>query len=217
MSAVDRRAKERGETRVRILSAARDLFVRHGFEAVTMRQIADAVEYTAAALYVHFTNKHELIAALCQADFGLLREAERSAEGIADPVERLGALGRGYVEFALEHPHHYRFMFMTPPPAMSEAQAKRMGCGNPEVDGYEVLRRAVAECLAKGRMRAELRDVEEVTMMCWGAAHGVVSLFLTFRDDPWVKFGDAKATAFALLDASVRGMLREGAGVGGRA
>src|SRR5919204_1809076 len=112
----ERRAREREETRGKILDAAREMFVDQGIEAVTMRAIADRIEYTPTAIYYHFRDKRALIEELCALDFRALARAFGRIGRIEDPVERLRRIGLAYVDFALGHPSHYRFMFMTPKP-----------------------------------------------------------------------------------------------------
>ena len=225
MGSQERRARERNATRERILAAARDLFVRDGFEKVTLRRIAEAIEYTPAALYVHFEDKRALMAALCEEDFGLLREAMRTGDAIEDPVERVRAIGAAYVDFALAHPHHYTFMFMTAWPAPEEGESidavdetKMIKHGNPDEDAYAFLRHAVAACIEQGRFKEPYTDVGVVTQMCWASAHGVVSLFITHGHDPWVDFRAPQRSAHLLLDAVLDGMVATprvvGAGAG---
>jgi hypothetical protein len=64
----------------------------------------------------------------------------------------------------------------------------------------------VAACAREGRLRQGYQDVPAVTQACWGAAHGVVSLFITHGTDPWVKFKDPQSTAYMLIDAVIDGM-----------
>ncbi len=214
MGSQERRARERNATRERILAAARDLFVREGFEKVTLRRIAEAIEYTPAALYVHFEDKHALMSALCDQDFGLLREAMRTADAIEDPVERVRAIGGAYVDFALAHPHHYRFMFMTAWPSEEEStlimegdEKKAIKHGDPDEDAFAFLRHAVAACIEQGRFKEPYTDVGVVTQMCWASAHGIVSLFITHGHDPWVDFRSPHRSAHQLLDAVLDGMV----------
>lgn len=210
MGSVERRARERNHTRELILGAARDLFIKDGFDAVTMRRIAERIEYTPAAIYAHFKDKVDLVTALCDSDFGLLREAMQEAEKLEDPVERLRAAGYGYVDFALANPHHYRFMFMSEWPDAHEIDAtieSTITHGNPDHDAYAFLTMLVRACIEGERFDKGYQDVDAVTQACWGAAHGAVSLYLTHGNDPWVNFGDPSRVARMLIDAHIRGML----------
>ena len=125
MTPTDRRARERAETQRKILDAARRLFAVEGYEAVTMRRISDACEYTPAALYNHFPDKAALLRQLCRLDFLALAERFSQVAAITDPLDRLAATGMEYVRFGLEHPNHYRMMFLAPPPLPKAARHTR--------------------------------------------------------------------------------------------
>src|SRR5688500_15821418 len=96
-----------------ILDAARELFVERGVEAVTMRAVAERIEYTPTAIYHHFRDKHTLLVELCVTDFRRLGHVFQRLGRVADPIDRLRHFGNAYVEFGLANPSHYRFMFMT--------------------------------------------------------------------------------------------------------
>lgn len=56
MGIKERRERERVDTREKILEAARELFIQKGYDGVSMRKVADKVEYSPTAIYVHFVN-----------------------------------------------------------------------------------------------------------------------------------------------------------------
>ncbi len=207
MTSEQRRERQRIETREKILAAARELFLREGFEAVSMRKIAHAIEYTPAAIYTHFADKTQLMMALGESDFRLLREAMRGLDELADPVERLLAGGRAYVRFAFDHPHHYKLMFMTKWPHIEPA-ASGIEHGDPDEDAFACLVMCVEECIRGGHFKECYSDVQQVAQAAWAAVHGVVSLYLTHGDDPWVDFQDPKRTAEVLLLSHTEGLLR---------
>src|SRR3954470_13943056 len=97
MASIDRRERERLETRTRIMDAARELFAREGYDAVSMRRIADAIEYSPTAIYVHFRDKQDLLMQICQCDFLSLAVGVGELERIADPVERIRRMGHAYI------------------------------------------------------------------------------------------------------------------------
>src|ERR1700757_2609359 len=144
MGVRERREREKSETRDKILDAARELFVSEGYEGVSMRKVAEKIEYSPTAIYVHFHDKQELFLELCHADFRRLAESFAQLAKITDPIERLRRIGRAYIEFGLENPNHYRMMFMTAHPKLSdEAEKEKLGKGNPEEDAYAFLRLTV--------------------------------------------------------------------------
>ena len=157
-----------------------------------MRKIAEQIEYSPTAIYFHFKDKQALLRELCDADFGALAHEFQKIARIADPIERLRQIGRAYVGFAIEHPNHYRLMFMTPHPAALSPEDSRARRGNPEEDAYAFLRATVAEAIAAGRLRPELADADLVSQMVWAGTHGVVSLHIAKCNDAWVDWRDAR-------------------------
>lgn len=207
----ERREREREEVRGRILDAARELFARDGYDAVTMRKIAEAIEYSPTAIYLHFKDKDSLVRDLCVADFDSLAKAFQKIAREPDPLERLRKVGLAYADFAIEHPNHYRLMFMTPHPAHAkddEAAACRRG--NPEADAYAFLVATIAEAIGKGLLRPELKDPHLVAQGAWAGVHGVISLHVAKCNDPWVDWRGLKKTVALVVDAFTRGVAREG-------
>jgi AcrR family transcriptional regulator len=208
MGTRERREREKQETRERILDAAREMFATQGVEATTMRAIADRIEYTPTAIYYHFRDKDELIRELCHTDFASLAGAFNRIGRIEDPVERLRRIGMAYVEFAIEHPHHYRIMFMTDTAhAEPECGSER---GNPEEGAYAFLRATVAEGIEAGRYRPDFADPDELAQLAWAAVHGVVSLRIAKGNDPWIEWTDTREAAVKMTDTLIRGIVREG-------
>ena len=207
MSSKERRQKEREEVRAKILDAARDLFVTEGYDAVSMRKIADKIDYTATALYTHFADKDALLLELCNADFMALRDGFEKIARVADPIERLRALGLAYVEFAVNHPGQYRFMFMTPRPEIPpEDQTIRRG--DPDEDAYAFLKATVADVIASGRLRDEYADADMVAQIFWSGVHGLVALRMTKGNDRWIDWRPLEDTAHALFEVTLRGVLK---------
>ena len=208
MGVQERRDRERDQTRTKIMDAARDLFAAEGFEAVSMRRIAEAIEYSPTAIYVHFKDKQDLFRQLCREDFGRLAGAFLELAKVRDPVERILRIGRNYIRFALEYPNHYRLMFMTPAaPQPDENEMKHKG--NPDEDAYAMLKQAVAEAIDQKRFRPEYRDAELATQVCWATAHGIASLQITKGCDKWIDWRPIEARSAAALSAIVRGMVAD--------
>ena len=204
-----RRSKEREVLRDKILDAARELFVEEGVESTSMRKIAKKVGYSATALYDYFDDKDTLLRELCDADFLRFNQSlGKTAGEIADPLERLRAIGRAYFAFARQHPSHYRLMFMTPQPVNDPAESG-IERGNPDQDAYAYLRSTVAEALAAGRFRDEFQDADLVAQLFWSGAHGLVALHMIKGDDHWFKWHPFDQTAEAMIDVTLRGMLRQ--------
>lgn len=201
----ERREREREEIRTRIIDAARELFASEGVESVTMRRIADRIEYSPTAIYFHFKDKESLLAELCDYDFRNFAHGFIEIAKIPDPVERLRVAGRSYVEFGLTNPSHYRVMFMTPKPPHEQDTT---GKGNPEEDAYAFLRAIVLDLQAQGRLREELTDVDLVAQTIWATIHGLVSLEIAKCNDEWVEFRPIEERTQAVIETIERGLLR---------
>lgn len=205
MGSAERRKRETAETRQRILDAARELFVERGPEATSMRAIADRIEYTPTAIYHHFESKDALLQECCAADFGHLLNHFRRVASVEDPIERLRRIGEAYVDFGIQHPMHYQFMFMTVEWGIEQAATELHY--DPNEDAYAFLVSAVADAMAKGRFKPEYNDPHQVAQILWGLVHGMVSLRIA-RRDPHGFFRDLKASAAIGIDATLRGLAR---------
>jgi AcrR family transcriptional regulator len=208
MGVKERRQRERSELRRKILAAARELFVEKGYEAVTMRQIAARIEYSATAIYLHFRDKKAVMDALCDQDFLALARRFRKIAAVADPIERLRQAGQAYSAFALAHPNHYRLMFMTPhPPHLPEESAIEQG--NPDQDAYAFLEWTATQAIASGRLRPELDDPQLVSQLMWSGIHGVVSLLIVKGSEPWIDWRPQRELAAAMCELTIRGLLAD--------
>lgn len=205
MSSSDRRARERAALADKILAAARELFATHGFEAVTLRKIAERIEYTPAAIYGHFKDKDELVRTLCVRDFDDLAAIVRPMAAIRDPIERMAAVGRAYVRFALEHPNQYRLMFMTPSGVEPDEEALERK-GDPHRDGYAFLRLAAQEAIDARRIRGGARDAELVTQTVWAAMHGVASIEIAFHGDAWIDWAAIERRVDLMIEVVLAGL-----------
>jgi AcrR family transcriptional regulator len=205
MGSLERRSRERADTRQRILDAAREMFVRQGYEATTMRAIADRIEYTPTAIYHHFKNKEALLAELCIADFRALATAFQKIGRIEDPIERLRKTGLAYVQFGLEHPMQYQLMFMTPRPKEVDDS---IHSDDPSESAYAFLKQTCADVIATGRLRPEYRDANELALIAWSSLHGMLALRIVLGEEEWVHWRDSKGTATRICDALLDGVLR---------
>ena len=204
----ERREREKSETREKILDAARELFVSEGYEGVSMRKVAEKIEYSPTAIYVHFADKNELFHELCRQDFARLQEVMATSQLPSDPLERLRQIGQNYIEFGIHFPNHYVFMFMTPHPPHQPDEKDREILGNPEVDAYALLKWAVEEAIKTGSFREEVQDAELVSQTLWDSVDGVVSLNIAKCNDPWVDWRPLQDRAEMMLDVTLRGLQR---------
>ena len=209
MTVKERREREKLETREKILDAARELFITEGYDGVSMRQVAERIEYSPTAIYVHFADKDELFRELVHADFARLAGVFQDAANLSDPVERIKRVGSAYIEFGRRYPNHYKLMFMTECPLTGLDERECQLKGNPELDAYAFLKHSVQQAIDAGVFREELRDAELLSQTLWAAVHGVISLQIAKHSDAWVAWRPLEQRAQLTLDAIVRGLRKE--------
>ena len=206
MGIKERREREKQELRGLILETARELFVEQGYEQVSMRKIADRIEYSPTAIYLHFKDKESLLIELCQCDFRTLAEKFHTIARVKDPIERLRQAGHAYARFGFEHPNQYRMMFMTPhpQPAPGETDIQQ---GNPNEDAYAFLQHIVGECIEQKLFRREAKDLDMVAQTIWAGIHGVVSLHIMQQNNPWIDWRPVEKTVRLMIDVLIDGLL----------
>lgn len=184
-----------------ILDSTRHLLVRDGYKSLSMRKIARAIGYSATSIYLHFENKDALIHALIEEGMDQVLEALKAVEAAhpGDPVGRLQALCRQFVEFGLENPEYYEVMFMLHPEHMDRYPAEKYRRARRNLD---VMVATLAEGVAQGVMDVEDERVAASTI--WGGLHGAVSLLLARRIDVRI---DPAAFVEAVIAQTLRGVL----------
>lgn len=176
MSSAQRRAREKENLKRAILDAARELFVTEDYHAVSMRRIADKIEYSPTAIYLYFKDKDEIFLNLVEEGFAMLCDRLYALD-IADPIERLGQGGRAYVDFAFTQPHYYRIMFEIGDKKPPEELA---GCVTNGVRAFEFIRQCVTEAKEQGKLAGD-QDVNVFSHAIWACMHGAVMLALSGR------------------------------------
>lgn len=209
MGTKERRERERDAVRVKILDAARELFALQGYEGVSMRGIAEKIEYSPTLIYQHFKDKEMLIKELCYADFDKLSETLLATAQIADPRERLLKCGEEYIRFAITHPNHYRLMFMSPLPVKDDDAERLEIQGRPERDAYALLQQHVRSVAAAGGLRDHGADVDLVAQTLWAGVHGVVALHLALECDPWISWRPLEVRTREMLQTLATGLFAE--------
>src|SRR5215468_6501507 len=111
MNVVERKKRRKEELRAIILEGAKKLFVKKGIEATTIRNIADAVNYSIGTVYVYFKDKNAILHALHAQGFTQLVADFRVLYNVTDPMIRLRAMGKVYISFALQNSDMYDLMF----------------------------------------------------------------------------------------------------------
>ena len=185
MGIKERRDRERTAVRERIIEAAEQIAANKDWDAVTIRAVAAAVEYSPALIYEYFKNKDEILLALMRQGFARLHEALMTvADAAQTPASAVEGLGLAYWAFALESPTLYQLMhgLRGVPFGTNQTPAEARAC-------FEDLL-APIERLITAAGTHESRDSEEQADLYWAVLHGLVSLCMNQR----IKGGPERAS-----------------------
>jgi AcrR family transcriptional regulator len=179
-----RARKPRGlghERRGEILAAAKQLFIKEGYDNFTTRKLARRVGLSQTGVYVYFKSKDEILDAVCRTTFeALVRRFGEMAEKWSDSPDLFRKLGEAYRDFALQHPDEYRLTFMSGQSAPKFNQRKDltrpMDQQSIGVQAFLLFRDRVGAMMQAGHLRAG--DVTLVAQIVWAAIHGLVSLMI---------------------------------------
>ena len=174
---------EREDIRKLVLLKSKELFIKYGYTSITMRKIAQEIGHSPGSIYLYFKNKNEVFFELFNEGFRLLYNQQLNVmkSGISDPFERLTAMGKEYIRFALENPEYYDLMFMMPNPEKFGENAKS-GKGAKESFGmmsFDLFREIVKDCVDAGYYKGV--DANTAAFAIWSFAHGIVSLVIRKR------------------------------------
>lgn len=158
--------------RSRVVEAATEIIARDGYPALTIRGLASALGCSPMTPYRYFQDRDEIFAAVRSAAFDQFAVAQEAAvhPGQA-PLERLHALGKAYIGFAIENPNAYRLQF-----ALSQGtQDAYPEHGHAELRSWKPLSSAVQEAVDAGVLGG---DPLQLAHLFWASMHGLASLHL---------------------------------------
>jgi AcrR family transcriptional regulator len=161
--------------RARILTAATELYAKGGEDAISMRELAKALDFSPMGLYRYFRDRDEILAALRAHTFNRFSDALEAAFARGkDPFARARSVGSAYLEFALANPNAYRLMF-----DMSQGSARKYpGLSEASARASHTVTRHVKDLIVAGVVKG---DADRIGHALWAAAHGVVVLYLAGR------------------------------------
>ncbi len=171
-----------------------------GFNALTMRKIAEAVEYSPATIYLYFENRDDIALQLVRDGFAALLEHLAPAMAVADPLERLRVIGRRYVAFSRACPQMYRLIFMEDERFAEHVMARLKEEGG-DGGAFDMLVTTVQTLVEKGVFRKLPADL--IAGLFAAAVHGIASLKLSCPTYPFS--GEVEGPTEVMLDALVRG------------
>jgi AcrR family transcriptional regulator len=199
MGTKERQKRERDRVREAILAAARDLFITEGYRNVSMRKIAERIEYSAAAIYSYFPSKDDIFFALAEEGFRLLADCVIAA--VKTEPDPLGRLRRGlwaFYEFSKTSPEYFELMFVDRSvPSLSQ-----------DFQRFEFFQETTARaeaditaCIERGEFAAGLNSAAALHVL-WVGMLGTATIGLAQRLAPGE---DPDALAHDLLETLLAG------------
>lgn len=199
MGTKERQERDRHRIRQAILDAAREMFIAEGYQHVSMRKIAERIEYSPAAIYSYFPRKDDIFFALAAEGFRILADGVTEAvAGIDDPLERLRRGLSAFYQFSRTNPEYFALMFLDRSvPSLSQ-----------DFERFEffqaITARAAADvqaCMDRGLFSRKL-DPAAALHVLWAGVLGAATIALAQRLSPGE---DADALAHDVLESLLAG------------
>jgi len=176
MASKDRILRLKEETRTNILDAALQIVKEEGWQALSMRKIADVIEYTAPIIYEYFSNKEAILLELNRKGFLILAKDLREAKSKHRlPAKQLEAMWEAYWNFAFANKELYQGMF-----GVTTNCSCEMVNNLPEADlPWDIITEVIGELMGITDMESEVICTKYYTL--WSVVHGLVSINLLSR------------------------------------
>lgn len=176
MGVKERKERDRKLMHELILKSAHQLFLDRGFEAVSIRNIADAIEYSPAVIYLYIKDKREIFYSIQGEAFKAFNVFIADVTAVSKPFDRLVALAERYVQFTFQHPRYYSIMFMQESPSANEENSANWIEGSKT---HHLLHDTIEACRQDGYFTTT--DTNVVSFSIWSFMHGMCSLALRNR------------------------------------
>jgi len=168
MGSKERIFRQKEETRSNILKAAREIVKEEGWQGLSMRKIADKIEYTAPIIYEYFSNKEAILQELTCKGFGILtKDLEAAKQQSADAGEQLEAMWLAYWNFALQNKEMYQLMYGVEMTCCAQR--------NTETDApYMLISNTIAQLMGINDPKPEI--IKQKYFTFFSVIHGLISI-----------------------------------------
>ncbi|HYE56635.1 MAG TPA: TetR/AcrR family transcriptional regulator [Chitinophagaceae bacterium] len=170
MGIAERKQRQKEEVRSSILTAAWELVEREGWQALSIRKIAEAIEYSVPVIYDHFENKEAILLEFTRRGFRLLnQELEQAKSTFSNPEQQIEAIAYAYWNFAFAQKEYYQLMYGLGMPGCETVKQI------PELSSFsEILLQPIRALVQKN----ERHDIEPHLKLhtLWSALHGLISI-----------------------------------------
>jgi AcrR family transcriptional regulator len=196
MGITERRLRQKEEVRTAILTTAWQLVKKEGWQALSIRKIADAIEYSVPVIYDYFENKEAILFEFGKEGFQQLSKKVKAAkEKHTDPTEQLKAMADAYWGFAFKNKEHYQLMF-----GLGMASCEMEKCLPEKAEFRCLMMESIDSLLLKNGRNDVNACVKYHTL--WSVMHGLVSIKMMGNSDVSAELNKA------VLDDAVAGFIK---------
>ena len=203
MGIKERQERDREAVRRAILDAARELFTAEGYNNVSIRKIAERIEYSPAAIYSYFPSKDDIFFALADEDFHLLGGPKHPGNAreltALTPIERIRAIFWHFYEFSRQHPQYFALMFVDRSVPRISREYERFAYAR---EMKQSILQEIRQCISAGALPKDLEPAAAMRTITSGLI-GVATLRLSDRLGP---DEDADHLAANVLDVTLAGL-----------
>jgi len=175
MGISERKEREREEMKSMITTAAMKMFLEDGYAKTSIRNIADAIEYSPGTIYLYYKDKDELLFEVQGKAYLKLLDAFKKNATSTDPLKKLEQLGKTYVSFGLENPELYDLMFIIRAPTNVDESVH----GDNGDATFNFLINCLEDCMKDNLLI--FKDINQAALQIWSMVHGLVSLNIRCR------------------------------------
>lgn len=177
MGLAERKERDRAELKDLILEAAKTILLNQGQEGLSIRKIAEAIEYSPATIYLYFKDKDEILHELMEMGFKLMNNYMVESYSEGNPVKRIQGIGKAYIKFGLENKDWYDLMFNSDKPMKHIEKCRE------DWDEGMAMFDFLAQTCREASQKLNLSGVDEriLALHLWSCVHGLVNLAQTDR------------------------------------
>ncbi len=183
MGITERRLSEIENIKKKIIDAANDILINEGYENLSIRKIADKIEYSPGIIYHYYKDKAEIIRCVVDIGYGnILKKVGTVPIDKENPDQTLIMVLRAYIEFFLDNPGQFRAILMNDINAVQDKVNILEKGISKKRKSMEKLCQLISLCIEKGKFRE--MDEELTAQIIWTATHGLISRLIIEKDIP---------------------------------
>ena len=196
MSIVERRRREKEALSSRILTTAWQIVKEEGWQSLSIRKIADAVEYSVPVIYDYFENKEAILLEFGKQGFELVIKKLKAARNTSpDPAEQLKAIANAYWNFAFKNKEYYQLMWGLSIPCCEMEKCL------PERSVFkDLIMEPMTAIIEKGKNKNVEACIKYHTF--WSILHGLISIKMVAPP------GDTEELNKMVLDDAIAGFIK---------